>query len=185
MRQRKSLLIEKLKRKLKLKENTCFLVYDGEVRLKELQGFWQFIFKKINRDPNRPFVMIITTTGGSFDAARDFYAKIKFYGVSLTTVAVGSSLSAGITLVLAGQTRLAAKHTQFLFHQSPIDGQNDMDPSEVKRLLAQSEQCDREELAILSRNLNIGHEEIKKMVDQETYFSEDMAQKIGLVHQII
>lgn len=161
------------------------IVYDCEVDRGRLDKIWRVIFEKISEAPDRLFVMIITTTGGSFDAARNFYTKVKFYDVNLTTIAVGDCLSAGITLALAGKTRLATKHTQFLLHQSPVDGQRDMSRAEVRRLLTGSRQCDREELAILASNLTIDPRRIKRMVDQETYFSENLAQKIGLVHQII
>lgn len=176
-------LQERLKKRFG--EDALIRIYEGDITDEDFSKLWKEILDAINEKPDQHVVLILTTGGGSFDAARDFYSKVKFFNVNLTTIGVGRVWSAGVTVVLAGKERLAAKNTDFFLHPSPVDAETEISRNEVEKLLALSRQCDAEEMEILAENLKISRDEIQKMIDAETYFEENRALEIGLIHKII
>lgn len=181
-------LFEKLKKQFG--DNADFLFIDGEITSIVLKKFWQRIFEKTNKNPDQLFILFITTGGGDFDAARDFYCKVKLYNINLVTVAVGQALSAGVTLLLAGNKRFATPHTAFLFHlceMTPEDlgDEGRLNNATLRRVMRSNAITDKTELGILAEELNIGERRIARMVERETYFLTDTALKIGLVHKLI
>lgn len=163
------------------------LIFDGAVTDNALLKFWKQIFETILKNPHQHFILVITTSGGSFDATRDFYAKVKFYNVTLTTIGVGRVWSAGLTLLLAGGKRFATKHTDFLLHLGNMDDHEEesLNQCALRRLLASVSQTDQEELAIILENVTATEEQIMTMMREETYFSADVALRLGFIHDIL
>jgi ATP-dependent protease ClpP protease subunit len=164
--------------------NAFIINCDGEITEERLSKIWTAMYEAMNNDPQKLFVMTISTDGGSFDAAKNFYCKIKFFKVNLITVGVGRVWSAGCTLLIAGKKRLAVKHTDFLFHEC-VDDSTKNNTTRLGQILAQSRVTDEAEQEIFAENLKISRKEIAKMVKEETYFSAKVARRIGIVHKII
>lgn len=159
--------------------------FGGEITPRRMTQLWHTISELRSANPSCYFVLPITTDGGDPEPATDFYARIRAEGVNLVTVATGHVYSAGLIVLVAGIKRFAVKHTQFHFHNVRVSLHGDFLARELRKEAEEMEFLDNRLLSVLSENLKIGEDKLRKISNHETYVNADTALRIGLVHRII
>lgn len=168
-------------------EDAHYLVLDGPVTREKTEEIWNDVFEKFKDNPDRAFVLTITTSGGEFMTAYNFYMKIKYWGVKLVTVALGSVSSAGVILCLAGQERLAHRGALFVIHDLSTEIENaSLHEEDLLRLAAILRKTRLMLYQLLKQHLKVTGRRLKSLLTQRTEpFLDTEARNLGIIHKII
>lgn len=167
-------------------EDLHCLVLDGEINAEVLEKMWNEIFEKFKDNPEQIFVLIITSPGGEFMPTYNFCMKVRFWGVKLVTVAIGTVFSAGALLFLAGYERLALRGALFLFHNPRTHFEHaHFEEREHVRFAAHLRTSKTAQKQFLADELRLDKRTIQKLLDADRQIFTDEAMKLGIVHEII
>ena len=174
-----------LEKRLGLK-NVIFINVTGSITKKLMDSVWEEIKKFRSKNPRQWFCLVITTNGGDWDPARNFYSLTRLHKINLTTLAVDEINSAGITLLLSGKKRFSQAETEFMDH----DVTQETEEKTIRGIhshLSDMHLAKRVSRRIVAKNTNLGTAEVEKMYDDndEIYFDAYEAKKMGFVHAIL
>lgn len=134
----------------------------------------------------RKVVLHVNSSGGDLDVACAFYDYIRLSGLHLVTVASGVVESAAVMLFLAGKERYASQFSSFLLHNPIIEMHHaELSEDNIEQTRLHVLTMRDRWLEILSRELGVIKEEIRKISKDALPLTAERAKELGIVHHIV
>ncbi len=134
-----------------------------------------------------PIYLHLNTEGGSLTDAYAIYDTIKSISAPVVTVATGMCASAGLTLLTAGDYKMATKNTIFFYHQAILDAPVFTSLEASSATAEAYEMCHSLYDTTLKENTRMSEKDWNLNFDKRTvkYFGCDEALKYGFVDKVI
>jgi len=164
-----------------LKTSSLFLTGDIDDKMTEKVGrFLSAVSDEINTVD-----VYVDSFGGTTGSARSICYLLKSSGKKIRTIGLSNVISAGITIFLSGEERIATPETHFMFHEIQIELSGSM--SRTKKDI---ETYKREEdwyLQWIVKNTSLTMKELKKILesDEEYFFDIEEAREYGMVDGVL
>jgi len=124
----------------------------------------------------------IDTIGGDYFSAVAIANAIRKFDVPKTARVIGTCFSAGNTILLACEKRVAYPQTMFMIHNIiSLFGGN---VAEAKKQIENTEKIDADLLNSFVKTLKISESEIKTLMENEEFFTAQKAFEIGLITEL-
>lgn len=143
-------------------------VYDFAKEIGELNG------KKLN--------VRINSYGGEVAEGLAIYNLLKSYGGEVATICDGFACSAASVVFMAGKQRIMPKSSLLLIHNAWTRASGDA--NDLRKAADDLEKITQPSIDIYSSVSNLSEEEIKKMMDEETWISADEALSYGFATEV-
>lgn len=143
-------------------------VYDLAKEIGELNG------KKLN--------VRINSYGGEVAEGLAIYNLLRFYGGEVVTICDGFACSAASVVFMAGKQRIMPKSSLLLIHNAWTRASGDA--NDLRKAADDLEKITQPSVDIYSSVSNLSEEEIKKMMDEETWISADEALSYGFATEV-
>lgn len=143
-------------------------VYDLAKEIGELNG------KKLN--------VRINSYGGEVAEGLAIYNLLKSYGGEVATICDGFACSAASVVFMAGKQRIMPKSSLLLIHNAWTRASGDA--NDLRKAADDLEKITQPSIDIYSSVSNLSEEEIKKMMDEETWISADEALSYGFATEV-
>lgn len=125
----------------------------------------------------------IFSVGGSVYEGLACYNLLREYKGNVTTHIVGIAASAATLVALGGSQCLISDSALFMIHNSSCVAWGDA--REVEKLASYLKKCDGVVRKIYVSRTRNKDEDIKKWMDEETYFTADEAVEYGFIHDVV
>lgn len=143
-------------------------VYNLAKEIGELNG------KKLN--------VRINSYGGEVAEGLAIYNLLKSYGGEVATICDGFACSAASVVFMAGKQRIMPKSSLLLIHNAWTRASGDA--NDLRKAADDLEKITQPSIDIYSSVSNLSEEEIKKMMDEETWISADEALSYGFATEV-
>ena len=143
-------------------------VYDLAKEIGELNG------KKLN--------VRINSYGGEVAEGLAIYNLLRSYGGEVATICDGFACSAASVVFMAGKQRIMPKSSLLLIHNAWTRASGDA--NDLRKAADDLEKITQPSVDIYSSVSNLSEEEIKKMMDEETWISADEALSYGFATEV-
>lgn len=143
-------------------------VYDLAKEIGELNG------KKLN--------VRINSYGGEVAEGLAIYNLLRSYGGEVATICDGFACSAASVVFMAGKQRIMPKSSLLLIHNAWTRASGDA--NDLRKAADDLEKITQPSIDIYSSVSNLSEEEIKKMMDEETWISADEALSYGFATEV-
>lgn len=143
-------------------------VYDLAKEIGELNG------KKLN--------VRINSYGGEVAEGLAIYNLLRSYGGEVVTICDGFACSAASVVFMAGKQRIMPKSSLLLIHNAWTRASGDA--NDLRKAADDLEKITQPSVDIYSSVSNLSKEEIKKMMDEETWISADEALSYGFATEV-
>lgn len=165
---------------------TAYLSFTGGITQESMNLLLDSVIAQINAGESEVHIQM-SSGGGFVDPCLHAYNTLRALPVNLTTHNVGALQSMANVLFLAGNTRLAAPHTTFLFHRTTYTFPDKMMDLDARRLREFADACDlsdRRLYRILSADTGMTIDRARSLVQRGTSLDPETAKKRGVVHEI-
>jgi|SRR3989338_5600 len=142
-----------------------------------------------------PAYLVISSTGGSLDAAMSLCDTIQYaFEMPVHALVDGHCASAATFILLACKERLAMPHCRFLIHSGMVSGislrTDDVTERKVERLLQETKKTTEMVIDFYADKLKKSRSEIKELIARgdeqfDNYLSAAEALEIGLITSIV
>ena len=143
-------------------------------------------FEADPKNEKKPATLFINSSGGSLPDAMVIADTILTVGYPILTIGAGVVFSGAFLILLAGDIRMAYKHTKFMFHNftSPFDISKSWD---MKNFVATCDVWSKELKEYIQGRTSIPDSIMDKIFerDQDVYFSADEAVEYGIIDAIV
>ena len=143
-------------------------VYDLAKEIGELNG------KKLN--------VRINSYGGEVAEGLAIYNLLRSYSGEVATICDGFACSAASVVFMAGKQRIMPKSSLLLIHNAWTRASGDA--NDLRKAADDLEKITQPSIDIYSSVSNLSEEEIKKMMDEETWISADEALLYGFATEV-
>lgn len=143
-------------------------VYDLAKEIDKLNG------KKLN--------VRINSYGGEVAEGLAIYNLLRSYGGEVATICDGFACSAASVVFMAGKQRIMPKSSLLLIHNAWTRASGDA--NDLRKAADDLEKITQPSIDIYSSVSNLSEEEIKKMMDEETWISADEALSYGFATEV-
>lgn len=142
------------------------------------------LFTLAQKDKKTPINIIINTFGGGIYDMFALYDAIKYVqslGTPVNTIGLGKIMSAGVILLVAGDTRQLGKNSTIMWHWGAAGIEGDM--FELKNELKEVERLDNLCNDILSQETNMSKKDIENLLAPrvDIYVTPEEAIEYGMV----
>ncbi len=173
--------------KYKLIDNTAYL------KITDINGFtavniWEEAFL-LKKSKIKKLVVYINSTGGDVlnsHAIVDIINDLKKSGIKVVTEAHGMVASAAVPIFLSGSKRITTRNTVFLMH--PLKNESYGFTSDSIRDLKAKENImsilKGIYVSIVHANSNLSSEKISSLVDEDSWFTAEQAEKWGMIDEL-
>ena len=161
----------------------------GEIDSESVNDIIQLIYEINDEDTRKtqvePIQLIINSLGGEMYSGLALIDIIENSRIPIHTICYGSAMSMALIVYAAGYQRYASKNATFMYHEAayPIEGKIVHHKQELKEVERIDKICDDYLLSKTSftqKQFN----DVKK-TQGEWYFDVEIAQKYGLVNEIL
>ncbi len=134
-----------------------------------------------------PIELYINSTGGSARSALGACDIIALSKTPVHTYGVGSVMSAGLDVFLAGHTRKCYKHTLFMFHQVSLSGDDTTTVSDMRVNLQRISRLQHHGNVHIASRTNLTMAKLEDVCARnfEWYIEAEEALSYNIVHEII
>lgn len=143
-------------------------VYDLAKEIGELNG------KKLN--------VRINSYGGEVAEGLAIYNLLRSYGGEVATICDGFACSAASVVFMAGKQRIMPKSSLLLIHNAWTRASGDA--NDLRKAADDLEKITQPSVDIYTSVSNLSEEEIRKMMDEETWISADEALSYGFATEV-
>jgi ATP-dependent Clp protease protease subunit len=158
----------------------------GDIEQKSLQDLAFWVNGQIYNNPIKCLKLVLSSKGGDIDSAIQIYFYLKALPFDVEVIAFGQVDSAANLIYLAGKKRLATKDCRFLLHDGLYTiGNPKSSLNKHEETLELLKQLDARNICILSEEIGKNEDEIKKLLNENTFLTTVEAKKLGIVHEII
>lgn len=164
--------------------------------VKSFDGACRDLFKR--KEKPKKVLLVVTSTGGNIDYCIGLFERIRLLGqeVDLSFLALGTLMSAGITLMLAvpKRKRFTTGNTRFLIHNVqntgtlPLKGTVEASEAQIREemsFLKYAKRHHRAQLMGMVEDMTIPYAELKKRSRRGWYFEGGEAVTVGLVGSLL
>jgi len=161
----------------------------GEINSESANDIIQLIYEINDEDIGKtqvePIRLIINSFGGEIYSGLALIDTIDNSSIPIYTICHGSAMSMALIIYAAGHQRYASKNATFMYHEAtyPIEGKVVHHKQELKEVERIDKICDSYLLSKTSFTQN-QFNDVKK-TQGEWYFDVEVAQKYGLVNEIL
>lgn len=161
----------------------------GEINSESVNDIIQLIYEINDEDIGKtqvePIRLIINSFGGEVYSGLALIDTIDNSSIPVYTICHGSAMSMALIIYAAGHQRYASKNATFMYHEAayPIEGKVLHHKQELKEVERLDKICDDYLLSKTSFTQN-QFDDVKK-TQGEWYFDVEIAQKHGLVNEIL
>jgi len=161
----------------------------GEIDSESVNDIIQLIYETNDENTRKtqvePIQLIINSLGGEIYSGLALIDVIENSRIPIHTICYGSAMSMALIVYSAGHQRYASKNATFMYHEAayPIEGKVVHHKQELKEVERIDKICDDYLLSKTSftqKQFN----DVKK-TQGEWYFDVELAQKYGLVNEIL
>lgn len=128
-------------------------------------------------------ILLLSSLGGNPDSALAFFNFIKLKKINLTVNVLSKCESAAITMLCAGNRRIASKNCSFLIHQITKSWSRDVcfNEKEIQEVLVSLQNLNNRSASIIAETIQKNFEEIKALKYKETILTAQQAFELGLL----
>ena len=124
----------------------------------------------------------INSYGGEVAEGLAIYNLLKSYDGEVATICDGFACSAASVVFMAGKQRIMPKSSLLLIHNAWTRASGDA--NDLRKAADDLEKITQPSIDIYSSVSNLSEEEIKKMMDEETWISADEALSYGFATEV-
>lgn len=134
-----------------------------------------------------PISLYINSYGGEAYSALGLYDIIKTSTTPIDTYAIGSCMSSGFIIFLAGEKRYAFEHTTFLIHNISASAFDSGRLQDIEESYHQMTKLDSRFEKIIIENTKITAEMMKDIKSRkyDWFISAEEALELGIIHEIV
>ena len=125
----------------------------------------------------------INSTGGAVSEGLAIYNVLKNSNMKVTTYCDGFACSAASVVFMAGDERIMNEASLLLIHNAWTYGQGDA--AEFRKQADDLDKITQASVKAYMRNVNISEEELKNMMNVETWVSAEDAKKMGFATKVL
>lgn len=138
--------------------------------------------KEIGELNGKKLKVRINSYGGEVAEGLAIYNLLKTYDGEVATICDGFACSAASVVFMAGKQRIMPKSSLLLIHNAWTRARGDA--NDLRKAADDLEKITRPSIDIYSSVSNLSEEEIKKMMDEETWISADEALSYGFATEV-
>lgn len=164
---------------------SVYLSFHAEVNQTTAEALLSVIAQQM-ADGRRDVHLLLSTPGGLVASGLGVFNTLRALPIRLTTYNVGSVNSIGNIIFLAGEHRIAARSSSFMFHGVGFDVLQ-RSRFEERNLLEHldSIRTDQRILSgIVSERTGIGAEEAERLFLRQAFVGSEEAKARGIVHEV-
>lgn len=139
--------------------------------------------KELNDLEGRTLKVRINSYGGEVSQGLAIYNLLKNYPGQVTTIVDGFECSAASVIFMAGAQRLMPKSSLLFIHNAWTYASGDA--NELRKQADELETITKPSIEIYKVSSNLEEEEIKLMMDEETWITAEEAYSYGFATQIV
>lgn len=139
--------------------------------------------KELNDLEGRTLKVRINSYGGEVSQGLAIYNLLKNYPGQVTTIVDGFACSAASVIFMAGAQRLMPKSSLLFIHNAWTYASGDA--NELRKQADELETITKPSIEIYKVSSNLEEEEIKLMMDEETWITAEEAYSYGFATQIV
>ena len=163
---------------------TAYINFHAPVNPMTAQRFMAACCQVVEQGHNELYLML-SSPGGHVASGITVYNFLNSLPVQITTHNMGNINSIGNAVFLAGQTRIACKHSTFMFHGVGFDIMNQRFEEKNLRVSLNSLLADQQRIAdIISARTNITSDQAGALFTEARTKTANDALEAGIVHQI-
>lgn len=125
----------------------------------------------------------INSTGGSVAEGLAIYNVLKNSNVKVSTFCDGFACSAASVVFMAGEERVMNEASLLMIHNAWTYGMGNA--AEFRKQAEDLDKITQASVKSYMRNVNITEEELKQMMDDETWISSEEAKKMGFATKVL
>lgn len=125
----------------------------------------------------------INSGGGSVFAGSEIYTLLKSYAGRVDVVVAGLAGSIASIIMLAGDTIKASPIAQIMIHNASMGAYGDYRDLENASVIVGG--VSQSLVSLYTHKTGLGQEDIKELVDAETWFTAERAKEIGLIDEVL
>jgi ATP-dependent Clp protease protease subunit len=137
----------------------------------------------LGADELKPIVVLINTEGGSVASAFGVANVIESCVCPVTTVCIGSALSAGSIILISGKTRYAVPHSEIMMHQHSQE-LNGVSHAELMNYSKASETAYNILVEFYNKRTNLTKKQIKELLAKDSYLTAETALQYDMIDDI-
>lgn len=162
-----------------------YVMFDDTIAPQPAQALIKVMAEAANQGVPR-VVLCLTTSGGAIVTGIQLYQVLRGMPFDLTVHAVGDVASAGNIVFVAGQERVAAPHSTFMFHEPTISASEgeEYNVKNLRELAAQLESNGNRNRRILEERTGMSRNEINALKRRTRTLNADEAVAAGLADRI-
>lgn len=138
--------------------------------------------KEIGELNGKKLKVRINSYGGEVAEGLAIYNLLKSYDGEVATICDGFACSAASVVFMAGKQRIMPKSSLLLIHNAWTRASGDA--NDLRKAADDLEKITQPSIDIYSSVSNLSEEEIKKMMDEETWISADEALSYGFATEV-
>lgn len=138
--------------------------------------------KEIGELNGKKLKVRINSYGGEVAEGLAIYNLLKTYDGEVATICDGFACSAASVVFMAGKQRIMPKSSLLLIHNAWTRASGDA--NDLRKAADDLEKITQPSIDIYSSVSNLSEEEIKKMMDEETWISADEALSYGFATEV-
>lgn len=144
------------------------------------------ILKLHAEDPEAPIFTFLNTHGGDAYEGFAMYDLMKLLPTEKVMIAQGKVMSAGLILLAGADLRLSLPNTIFMIHNMATTIPPEMsDPQKIQQGLDSTKEMNENMLHMIKDNCNLEYDDVRRLAQDETYFSAMQALEWGFIDGII
>lgn len=165
---------------------TRLIQLHGDV-CEDLSREYQAAILKLHADaPDEPIFTFLNTHGGDAYEGFAMYDLMKLLPTEKIIIAQGKVMSAGLILLAGADLRLSLPNTIFMIHNMATTIPPEMsDPQKIQQGLDSTKEMNENMLHMIKDNCSLSYEQVKKLAQDETYFTAMQALEWGFIDGII
>lgn len=125
----------------------------------------------------------INSTGGAVAEGLAIYNVLKNSNMKVTTYCDGFACSAASVVFMAGEERVMNEASLLLIHNAWTYGQGNA--ADFRKQAEDLDKITQASVKSYMRNVNISEQELKKMMDEETWIAAEDAKKMGFATKVL
>ena len=166
-------------------ERTAYISFIAEINVSTAEQLLGVIHQQIAQGA-KCIYLLFATSGGLIDPGIALYNQLNGLNADLVIHNVGNVDSVGNAIFMAGKTRIACKHSSFLFHGTKwtFQGPVSLAPRDVDEILKNLGTAERKIAGIVSEKTSLKIEEVNGFFVSSQSVNPDQALEGGIVHRI-
>lgn len=167
--------------------NNKKIFFTGEVNEESASELLKELMYLDSVSEGEEITLCINSGGGEVMSGLAVYDYIKIMKSPVKTVCTGLSASMGAIIFLAGEKRCMLSHTKIMIHDPSYSNNNigGRKPHEIEQELSNLEKTRDILVKIISERTGKTEDEIRKITENDAYFSADEAVEFGLANEIL